>query len=126
MFLSNIHVVYVVAFQLLSFTTFQIYNSISDPHFGNTYFTAKCSICLVLSNRNSIFSFLELKSGSDHNAQHGGKKILAMPAEISDNRATVLGSCNGLIFFLSMISNSDQKCTLVILNLQLHEFAFLP
>lgn len=101
------------------------YNLISDPHFSNTYFATNCSVSLVLSDRNSICSFLELKTDCDHNAQHNGKKILGRPAEISDNRITVVDSCNGLIC-LSMISNSDQKCTLVILNPQLREFAFLP
>ncbi|XP_027098480.2 uncharacterized protein [Coffea arabica] len=101
------------------------YNLISDPHFADSYFTTQKSVSLVLSNRDSICSFLELKTDCHCNAQPNIEKILETPAQFSNKRVTFIGSCNGLIC-LSKISHSVKKCKLYIFNPQLREYTMLP
>ncbi|KAL3510507.1 hypothetical protein ACH5RR_029908 [Cinchona calisaya] len=62
------------------------YNLISDPNFGNTYFTTQRTVSLVLSDKNSIWSLLELKTDCDYNARPIREKILRTAADFSDHR----------------------------------------
>lgn len=100
------------------------YRFISDPHFADTYFTARRSVNLVLSTRDSACSFLELKAGDNNDNQLNYKS--GLPARLSDDRVAFLGSCNGLICFSVSSNSMPNYSVLFICNLLLRKFSPIP